>query len=112
MNKGSYIFYSFFSTYIIMSNIDLSRLRKYKLGDYVILDVVLTFLAAYLLSILLAPYGISRRKLFLLAIPASIVIHKLVGAHTTLTDRFFNPHDFYILKLSIVYLTYRGLTTN
>lgn len=96
-----------------MTDIDstLIYLRLFKIGDYSIFDLVLTFLLAYLLSFPLKQFGfgITRKQLFYLAIPFSIIIHKLFGIHTPLTDRFFNPKNYYVLKISMLYLTYKGI---
>ena len=87
----------------------VSYLRSFTIGDYSIFDLVLTFLLAYLLSFPLKQFGIVRKQLFYLAIPFSIIIHKILGIHTPLTDRFFNPNNYYFLKISMLYLTYKGI---
>lgn len=92
-----------------MDNI-LDKIRNYKLGEYYIFNLVVPFIIAYILSLFISSYGIPRGQLFLLALPVSIIIYKLFSIPSTLTDRFFDQKNYYILKISMLYLIYRGIT--
>lgn len=92
------------------TNDTLSKIRNYKLGEYSLFNLIAPFIVAYLLSLFTTQYGISRGQLFLLALPMSIVVYKLFSIPSTLADRFFNHKNYYVLKISMLYLTYRGVT--
>lgn len=88
----------------------LSKIRNYKLGEYYLFNLIAPFIVAYLISLFTSSYGIPRGQLFLLALPVSIVVYKLLSIPSTLAERFFDHKNYYILKISMLYLTYRGVT--
>lgn len=88
----------------------LSKIRNYRLGEYYLFNLIVPFVVAYLLSFITSSYGVSRGQLFLLALPVSIVVYRLLSIPSTLAERFFDHKNYYILKISMLYLTYRGLT--
>lgn len=92
------------------TNNTLYKIYNYKLGEYYLFNLILPFIIAYFLSLFTSVYNIHRQQLFLLALPVSIVIHKLFSIQSTLSDRFFDHKNYYILKISMLYLTYRGVT--
>lgn len=93
-----------------INNDTILNIRKYRLGEYYLINLIAPFLVAYLLSFLTSPYGISRGQLFLLALPSSIVFYKLMSIDSTLAERFFDQNNYYVLKISMLYITYRGVT--
>jgi len=92
------------------NNDTLSKIRNYKFGEYSLFNLIVPFIAAYLLSLFTSSYGIPRGQLFLLALPVSIIVYKLLSIPSTLAERFFDQKNYYILKISMLYLTYRGIT--
>jgi hypothetical protein len=91
-------------------NDTLYKIRNYKLGEYYIFNLIVPFIIAYIISFFTSSYGIKRGQLFLLALPFSIVVYKLLSIPSTLKERFFDNKNYYILKISMLYLTYRGFT--
>lgn len=84
----------------------INKLQSYKLGDYSAFNLIAPLVIAYIIS-LITPIP-TRRQLFLLAFPISIVIYKLFNIDSQLTSRFFNFKDYYVIKISMIYLVYRA----
>jgi hypothetical protein len=72
-------------------------LRQYRIGGFSIFD----FVVAYGGFLLLSPIIV---KFF-----QKIVAHVIFGNHTPLTKMFLNPHDYYFVKIIIVFMIYMGL---
>lgn len=89
----------------------ITKMREVKINDYAVFDLVISYFAAYLLSFPLAPY-ITRKRLFYLVIPVSIITHTIFGVHTPLTDQFWNPDGFYFIKIVAVYMLLKGFNYN
>ncbi len=89
----------------------IAKLREFKVNGYAMFDFVISYIAAFLLSFPLAKY-ISRKGLFYLVIPVSIIVHTLAGVHTPLTDQFWEPNSYYTIKLSAIYMLIKGLKYN
>ena len=85
-------------------------LRKYRVLDYAIFDLSLSFIGIYLLSPLLIrifkKFDLRTDKItwIILTLPLSILIHALVGSYTLMTKRFLDPYGNYLLKLFILLL--------
>lgn len=95
--------------------ITIEYLRSFHIGPYAIFDFVVSFLGVYLLSPILSKLflkiglKLSAHNLLLLTVPASILIHLLVGKITPMTRDFLNPDDHYLLKFLIIALIYFGI---
>lgn len=93
----------------------IEYLRSFKLFNYALFDLVLTFvgvlLLAPLLSKIFAKLGlkISTKSWLLLSVPLSIPIHMLFGTYTPMVNNFLNPDGEYLLKAIIILLTYLGV---
>ena len=96
-----------------MNTIDF--LRQFRVGEYAIFDLVVSFLGVYLLSPLLtklfAKFGIDIPKInwLFLTLPISVLIHVLFGRMTPMTRYFLDLHGHYLLKILILALLILGL---
>lgn len=86
----------------------IAKLREFKINGYSVFDIVLTYFVTYLISFPLAKY-ISRKQLFYLAIPFSVLVHTICQVHTPLTDQFWDTDGNYLIKFSVLYMIYKGL---
>jgi len=89
----------------------IKKLREFRINDYAIFDFAVSYLAAYLLSFPLKHY-FTLKQLFYLVIPVAIIAHTIFRVHTPLTDRFWNPNGDYLIKLTAVFMLFRGLNIN
>ncbi len=89
----------------------ITKMREVKINGYAVFDMVISYFAAYILSFPLAPY-ITRKRLFYLVIPVSIITHTIFSVHTPLTDQFWNPDGFYFIKIVAVYMLLKGMNYN
>ena len=93
----------------------IEYLRSFKLGEYAIFDLTVSFLGVYLLSPILSylfrfiKLDISRAGWLYLTLPLSILIHALVGKYTPMTKYFLDPSGHYLLKIFIITLFILGL---
>lgn len=93
----------------------IEYLRSFRIFGYAIFDFALSLVGVYILSPILSwlflkiGIKISRKSWLLLTIPASIVIHFMVGSITPLTEQFINPNGDFVAKIIVVILTYMGL---
>lgn len=81
----------------------INKIREIKFNDYALFDLLLSYLLMFLIA---KQFNFNVKSALLLTLPISIIIHKIFNIHTVLTDRFFNPNDFYLLKFSIIYSVY------
>lgn len=86
----------------------IRNLREFRINDLSFFDFAISYLFAYLISFPLAKY-ISVKRLFYLVIPVSIIVHTIFSVHTPLTDRFWNPNHDYLIKLTAIYMLFKGL---
>ena len=86
----------------------IHTIRNYKINDYSVFDIFISYFVAYLMSILLKNV-ISRKRLFYLVLPISILIHTIFNVHTPLTDQFWDVNGYYLVKISILYMAIKGL---
>ena len=94
----------------------ITYLRTFRIGPFAIFDFAASYLAVWIfapLIIKLVSYiGIhpTRANLMWLVVPASVLVHILVGTYTPLTKMFLNPSGDYIVKLVILFMLYKGFT--
>lgn len=89
----------------------ITNLREFRINEFSIFDFAISYLAAYLLSFPLSRY-LTKKQLFYLVIPASIITHTLFRVHTPLTDRFWNPNGDYLIKFTAVYMLLQAFKVN
>jgi hypothetical protein len=86
----------------------LETLRQYNISGYAIFDLFFSFLGVYLLSPWLTAIfkkinlNIPKHNWLFLTLPASIVIHLLVGNYTQMTQDFLQPNGHFLLKAIII----------
>lgn len=91
-------------------------LRSFKLGEYAIFDLVLSFLGIYLLAPLLSKIfkklrlDIPKISWILFTLPIGILVHLLVGNITPMTHNFFEPNGNYGLKVFVLVCLLVGLS--
>ena len=90
-------------------------LRQFKIGEYAIFDLSISFLGIYLISPLLSKIflkiglKIPKYNWLYLTLPFSILIHLLFGRITPMTKYFIDFHGHYLLKLLIISPVFLGL---
>ena len=90
-------------------------LRHFRVDGYAIFDFAVSFLAVYLLAPLFSKVFLKlniympRQSWLFLTLPASVVIHLLVGQKTPMTQNFLDLSDHYILKILISGLLVLGI---
>jgi len=98
--------------------ISIEILRQYRITEYAIFDLVVSFLGMYLLSPLLTllfrkiRVTIPKINWVYLTLPIGIIAHLLFGTLTPMTKHFFDPSSHYILKIIIIgslILGFRGI---
>lgn len=93
----------------------IETLRQYKISEYAIFDIVVSFLAVYLLAPVLSKLclkigiEVPKSSWLLLTLPLSIVVHLAVGTITPMTRNFFDLHSHYFLKILIIGLLVLGV---
>lgn len=88
---------------------DINKLRNIKLGEYIVFDIIITILIAIAIHNIFLYKYIKRRKIILLSIPISIVIMKLLNIQSPLVDNCTNPHNYYLLKISMIFLIIKSI---
>lgn len=95
--------------------ITIEYLRQFRIGEYAVFDLVISFLGIYLLSPLLSKiflkFGIEipKRNWLFLTLPIGILVHLLTGTTTIMTKDFMDPHSHYVLKILILCLLVLGI---
>ena len=93
----------------------LEFLRSFRIGPFAIFDFTVSYLGFYILSpIIIKIFNflgitITRANIMWLVLPISILTHILVGTYTPLTKMFLETGNYFILKLVILYMLYKGL---
>lgn len=93
----------------------LEFLRSFKIFDFAIFDLSVSFLGIWLLAPFLSKIfrlfklDIPLSSWMYLTLPLSILVHVLVGKYTPMTKYFLDPSDHYLLKLFILVLLYFGI---
>lgn len=96
-----------------MNTIDF--LRQFRIGEYALFDLGVSFLGIYLLSPVLSKLflklriKISKQSWLFFTLPLGILIHLLVGKITPMTKNFIDPHGHYLLKILILGLLILGI---
>lgn len=86
----------------------LEYLRHFRIAEYAIFDLTVSFLGIYILSPLLSKLfqkiniNIPRKNWVFLTFPIGILVHLLVGSITPMTKNFFDIHEHYILKIIVI----------
>lgn len=94
--------------------ITIEYLRHFRLFDYAIFDLVVSFLGMYLLSGILSKFFLKIRikipkiNWVFLTLPIGIVAHLLTWTMTPMTRNFLNLDNFYILKFIILFFLLIG----
>ena len=86
----------------------ITKLREFKINNYAVFDLVISYFAAYLISFPLKPY-MTKTQLFYLVLPLSVLTHTIFSVNTPLTDQFWDPKSYYVIKISIIYMIIKGL---
>lgn len=93
----------------------IEYLRSFRIFNYAIFDLSVSFLGIFLLSPLLTRLfhlfhlEISTVSWLLLTLPLSILIHILVNNYTKMTTNFLDLNGYYLLKIFILSLLFLGL---
>ena len=90
-------------------------LRQFRIFEYAIFDLFVSFLGIYLLSPLLSKLfkkiniDIPKINWLFLTLPLGIIIHFIFGSMTPMTKYFIDINSHYILKIIILILLLLGL---
>jgi hypothetical protein len=93
----------------------LEFLRQFRLGEYAIFDLTVSFLGIYLLSPLLSKIflkiglNIPKQNWLFLTLPIGILFHLFFGRMTPMTVNLLDLHSNYLLKLLFLILIWLGL---
>ena len=93
----------------------LEYLRSFRIFEYAIFDLAVSFLGILLLSPLLTKLflkiniNIPTSSWLYLTLPLSILIHMLVGNYTKMTQNFLDPSGHYYIKIVIIGLLVLGI---
>lgn len=96
-----------------MNTIDF--LRQFRISEYALFDLGVSFLGVYLLSPLLSKLflkfriKIPKRSWLFFTLPLGILVHLLVGKITPMTKNFIDPHGHFFLKILILVLLILGI---
>lgn len=95
--------------------ISLEYLRHFRLGEYAIFDLAVSFLGIWLLAPLLSKLCkkikiiVPKKNWLFLTLPIGIVVHLLFGEFTPMTRNFLDLSGHYWLKILIIALIIGGL---
>lgn len=95
--------------------LNIEYLRTFKIGEYAIFDLTVSFIGVYLLSPLLSKLfsfiklDIPIISWLYLTLPLSILIHLVIGKYTPMTKYFLDPSSHYLLKIFIITLIFFGI---
>jgi len=95
--------------------LSIEFLRQFRIGEYAVFDLAVSFLGIFLLAPLLSKIFLKFKIVVpkinwvILTLPIAILVHLLVGNITPMTRNFFDLHGHYILKILIVALLIFGL---
>ncbi len=94
--------------------ISLETLRQFRVLDYAVFDLAISFLAAWILSPLLSflfrkiKIEIPKRNWIIWTLPIAFIAHLIAGTNTLMTQRLLDPSGHYLLKIVIIFLTLLG----
>jgi len=95
--------------------ITIEVLRTHRVFGYALIDLTLAFVGIYLLSPLLTKLFrkvgliIPKQSWMYATLPLGILVHILVSNDTLMTRNFLDTQGHYLLKASIIILTYLGI---
>lgn len=90
-------------------------LRSFKIAEYAIFDIVISFVGVYILAPLLSRLflkinlNVPRISWLFFTLPLSIIVHFLVNNITPMTRNFIDIHGNYGLKIIILILIILGI---
>jgi len=90
-------------------------LRQYRIGGFSIFDFAVAYGGFFLLSPIIIKIfqkihvNMALANIMWLILPLSIAAHVIFGNQTPLTKMFLNPHDYYFVKILIIFMVYMGL---
>lgn len=93
----------------------LTYLRQFRIFNYAIFDLAISFIGFYLLAPLLSKLfkkiniDIPKINWLYLTLPIGIVTHIFFGKITPMTKNFLDLHNNYLLKAVIIGLLFLGL---
>ncbi|MFH1608787.1 MAG: hypothetical protein ABH951_02085 [Patescibacteria group bacterium] len=96
----------------------LEYLRHFRVFEFAIFDLTVSFLGMYLLAPLLSKLflkiniKIPKLNWLFFTLPIAIITHVLVGKITPMTEQFLDLHSHFILKIIIIglfFLGFRGI---
>jgi hypothetical protein len=89
-------------------------LRHYRIGAFSIFDFVVAYGGLLLLSPIIIKLlnkinvHMTWVNIMWLVLPLGLLTHILIGKYTPLTKMFLNPHNYYFLKILILFMIYMG----
>jgi hypothetical protein len=93
----------------------ITYLRQFRIINYAIFDLVVSFIGIYLLAPGLTKLfkkiniDIPKTNWLYLTLPIGILVHILVGTVTPMTKNFLDTNSNYLLKILILVLLILGL---
>lgn len=94
---------------------NLAYLRSFRISDYAVFDIAISFIGIYLLSPLLTRLfhylrlEIPLTSWLLFTLPLGILAHLLVGTETLMVQQFLDPRGHYLLKFVLITLLALGI---
>ncbi|MFZ2152519.1 MAG: hypothetical protein WAV41_00480 [Microgenomates group bacterium] len=88
--------------------INIETLRQFRIGNYAVFDLIVSFIGIYLLSPALSwlfrkiNIDIPKINWLFLTLPTSIIVHLLIGNKTQMTKDFLDPSNHYLIKIIII----------
>lgn len=95
--------------------LSVEYLRSFKIGQYAIFDILVSFLSVYLLAPLLsklfkyAHLDIPKSTWLYFTLPLSVIFHILVSNFTPLTKYILDINGHYTEKISLIILVVIGI---
>lgn len=100
---------------VIIISMNIEWLRSFRLDEYAIFDITVSFLGMLVLSPLLSylfkkiKINIPKKNWLYLTLPIGILVHILVGQNTKMVVNFLDPNSHYVLKGLLLILFYLGI---
>ena len=96
--------------------LSIEYLRSFRIGGYAVFDFTVSYIGVYLLAPYLSKmfkqFGvkINKAQWLYLTLPLAVFVHLLFGQKTPLTVQLMEPRGYYVLKLVILGMIYKGIT--
>lgn len=100
-------------TKIVMQYIDW--LRQFRVGPFSLFDFATAYIGIFLLTPILTKFTamlhiyISKTQWLWLTLPIGIFVHLFIGKNTLLTTMFLDRHNYFLVKIIILFMLYMGL---